>query len=212
MTGPLIALSCLAAFCAAGGESGPLYKMLTHSEPAHVAAGVAQPAASTLSLPGHDIIHEVHGAAGISALIAAVVGMALAWVFYGGALVDPGDIKKQMSGLHSFLVNKWHFDELYDTMFMKPMHIVGTWCSAFDKKFLDGTIHALARGAVSIGKWDRMFDEKVVDGMVNLVGSATASVGNSFRVLQTGKLRQYVMFIAVGVLALAVLLFAVFPK
>jgi NADH-quinone oxidoreductase subunit L len=213
MTGPLIALSVLAAFCAVWGESGPLYKMLTHSEPAHVAAGVATPAvASALTLPGHDAIHAVHGTAGIAALVAAVVGMLLAWVFYGGALVDPGEIKKQMSGVHSFLSNKWHFDELYDTMFMKPMHIVGTWCVAFDKKYLDGTLHGLARGTINVSKWDRAFDEKFVDGMVNLVGSATSKVGSSFRVLQTGRLRQYVMFIAVGVLALFVLLLAIFPK
>lgn len=213
MTVPLIALSILAAFCAVGGEDGRLYKMLVHSEPAHLADGVAAPAvASSLTLPGHDAIHAVHGTAGVSALVAALVGMLLAWVFYGGRLVDPGEIKKQMSGLHSFLSNKWHFDELYDTMFMKPMHIVGAWCTAFDKKFLDGTLHGLARGTVNVSNWDRAFDEKVVDGMVNLVGSATTKVGHTFRVLQTGRLRQYVMFIAVGVLALFVLLLAVFPK
>jgi NADH-quinone oxidoreductase subunit L len=213
MTGPLIALSILAAFCAVGGEQGFLYKMLTHSEPGHVEAGVATPAVATaLSLPSHAAIHEVHFTAGTCAFIAALAGMALAWVFYGGALVDPGQIKKQMSGLHSFLINKWHFDELYDFMFMRPMHIVGSWCTKFDQKFLDGTLHGLASGTVKISNWDRAFDEKFVDGMVNLVGTATTKVGHSFRVLQTGKLRQYVMFIAVGVLALFVLLFAVFPK
>ena len=213
MTGPLIALSVLAAFCAVWGEDGPLYKMLIHSEPAHVAAGVATPAvADALTLPGHSAINAVHGTAGVAALVAAVVGMLLAWVFYGGALVDPGEIKKQMSGVHSFLSNKWHFDELYDTMFMKPMHIVGSWCVAFDKKYLDGTLHGLARGTINVSKWDRAFDEKFVDGMVNLIGSATSKVGSSFRVLQTGRLRQYVMFIAVGVLALFVLLLTIFPK
>lgn len=212
MTVPLIALSVLAAFCAIGGEDGVLYRMLIHSEPAHVAAGVDAPAVSNLTLPGHHAIHEVHTAAGIAALIAAVVGMALAWVFYGARLVDPGEVRRQMSGLHSFLVNKWHFDELYDAMFMRPMHIVGSWCTAFDRRFLDGTLHALARGSVRIATWDRVFDEKIVDGLVNVLGSATQTVGQAFRVLQTGRLRQYVMFIAVGVLAVFLLLFAIFPK
>ena len=95
---------------------------------------------------------------------------------------------------------------------LSSFSIVGAWCTAFDKKYLDGTLHGLVSLAIGVSKWDRVFDEKVVDGMVNLVGSATTKVGHSFRVLQTGKLRQYVMFIAVGVLALFLLLFAVFPK
>ena len=212
MKGPLIALSFLAAFCAIGGEQGILYKLLVHSEPVHVAEGVAAPAVSTLALPGHGAIHEVHSTAGVAALIAAVSGMGLAWVFYGAKLVDPEELKKQMSGLHQFLVNKWNFDELYDFMFMRPMHIVGTWCTGFDKKFLDGTLHGLARGAVHIAKWDRKFDETFIDGLVNLIGSATNKLGHTVRALQTGKLRQYVMFIAVGVLALFMLLFVAFPR
>jgi hypothetical protein len=38
MTAPLIVLSVFAIFVAIGGEEGPLYKLLTHSEPAGVAA------------------------------------------------------------------------------------------------------------------------------------------------------------------------------
>jgi NADH-quinone oxidoreductase subunit L len=51
-----------------------------------------------------------------------------------------------------------------------------------------------------------------VDGLVNLVGNAVFSVGRSLRTVQTGSLRQYVMFIALGVLTLFVLLYAGFPK
>ncbi len=209
MTGPLIALSVLAAFCAIGGEDGVLYRMITFAEPVHVAQGVT---GAGLVLPGHAAVHEVHSVAGIAALIAAVTGLGLAWVFYGAKLVDPADVKRQMSAVHAFLINKWHFDELYDTMFVRPMHVVGGLAVSFDRRFLDGTLHGLVRGTVKVSEWDRRFDERVVDGLVNLVASATGSVARSFRTLQTGRVRQYVMFIAVGVLALFVLLFAMFPK
>ena len=47
---------------------------------------------------------------------------------------------------------------------------------------------------------------------MNLVGDVTRSVGFSLSVFQTGRIRQYVMFIAVSVVALFALLFAFLPK
>ena len=63
--------------------------------------------------------------------------------------------------------------------------------------------------AVSMARWDRIFDETIVDRLVNVVGSGTRTVGNSLRVVQTGRLRQYITFIAIGVVGLffVVLLF-----
>ena len=52
----------------------------------------------------------------------------------------------------------------------------------------------------------------VVDGFVNLVGNSTHSLGLGLRVFQTGRIRQYVTFIAVSVVTLFVLLFALYPK
>ena len=47
---------------------------------------------------------------------------------------------------------------------------------------------------------------------VNLVGNGTRRFGVSLRVFQTGRMRQYVMFIAVSVLVLFALLFAFVPR
>ena len=63
-----------------------------------------------------------------------------------------------------------------------------------------------------VGTIDRKFDEQFVDGLVNVVGNVTRSVGVSLAVFQTGRIRQYVMFIAVSVVALFALLFAFMPK
>ena len=57
-----------------------------------------------------------------------------------------------------------------------------------------------------------MIDEKFIDGLVNLIGRATFSAGSSLRVVQTGRLRQYVMFIVVGVVALFAVLYTTFPN
>ncbi len=212
MTGPLLVLSVLAAFVAIGGESGPLYRLLSASEPTNVAAGAVGSATVLTSLPGHEAIHAVHSQAGTYALLAAFSGLLVAYLLYGKRVLDPAEIGRQFRGLHTFLVEKWRFDDLYDAMFVKPVHIVSAWFATFDRVVIDGLLHGASRLTVSVAKWDRAFDEQFVDGIANRLSDATWSIGRSFRVVQTGRLRQYVMFIAVSVLALFVLLFAFFPR
>jgi NADH-quinone oxidoreductase subunit L len=212
MTGPLVLLAVFAAFCAIGGESGPLFRWLLESEPAGLADGVAATAATAIALPSHADVGVVHGTAGAAALLVAFAGTLIAFLLYGLGIVNPAEIKRQFSAVHQFLVEKWQFDTLYDAMFVRPVHIVASWCTWIDRAVFDGFLHRTCRCAVDVSRWDRKFDEGVVDGLVNLVGNVVFSAGRSLRAVQTGKLRQYVMFIAVGVLTLFVLLFAFFPQ
>jgi NADH-quinone oxidoreductase subunit L len=211
MTWPLVVLSVFAIFVAFGGEEGPLYRLLTHSEPAGLAAGVAG-GASGIVLPAHAAIHAVHPDAGGLALIAAFSGLLLAFLIYGLRVVDPADIARQLRGLHGFLVEKWEFDNLYEVMFVRPVMVVARWFATFDRVVIDGLLHGLANVTLDISVLDRRFDEGVIDGMVNAVGDAIFAVGRSLRVIQTGNLRQYIMFIAVGVVALFMLLMMFFPQ
>ena len=144
-------------------------------------------------------------------MAAAFSGALLAYILYGTKLVNVEQMKTQLSGIHGFLANKWHFDDLYDALFMKPAHKVAAFCAWFDKTVFDSILHGSAKLVVLVSQWDRMFDEKVVDGFVNLLGTSTQSVGRSFKVVQTGRLRQYVMFIVLGVVALFAVLFTTFP-
>ncbi len=209
MTAPLLVLSVFAAFCAVGGEQGGLFKMLAFSEPAGVAAGLS---GESISLPSHHAIHAVHSTAGTYALIAAAAGTLLAYLLYGVRLVNPGDVKRAFSGLHTFLVEKWRFDDLYDVAFVRPVHVVAHWAAAVDKNVFDRILHSACHVGIWVSKWDRLFDEKVIDGLVNWTGSVTFGVGRSLRAVQTGRLRQYVMFIALSVIALFVLLFLLLPS
>jgi NADH-quinone oxidoreductase subunit L len=212
MFAPLLILSVFAAGCALGGEQGYLYQMIGNSEPLGVAAGVEHSGVANIALPSHHAIHEVHGTAGIAALLAAALGTITAFFLYCRPVVNPEMIKRQFSGVHGFLVEKWQFDNLYDAAFVRPAHVVGRWCAGFDRNVLDWVLHSAAKTAIWIGTVDKRFDEKIVDGLVNVVGNVTRSVGMSLTVFQTGQLRQYVMFIAISVVALFALLFAFMPK
>ncbi|HEY0980978.1 NADH-quinone oxidoreductase subunit L [Schlesneria sp.] len=216
MTVPLIVLAVLAAACAWPGESGPLYRLITDSETVPAATRVVSAGASQVTLPshhGHDSdVHHVHPMAGFLALVAAFVGMGLAYLLYVKKSVDPDQVRRQFSSVYDFLVNKWRFDTLYDVMFVAPVHVVAKWCVNFDRKVLDSILHGAAGLTVMVSKLDRKFDETFIDGLVNLVGSMTYTVGSSLKAVQTGHLRQYVMWIAVGVIVLFGALYTTIPK
>jgi NADH-quinone oxidoreductase subunit L len=211
MTGPLIVLSLFAAFVALAGEEGSLYRLLINSEPAGLANGLPIGSTAAIAHPSHDLIHAVHSEAGAYALLVACIGAVVAYVLYGARIVDPADIKRQLAGTHRFLVEKWQFDNLFDVMFVRPVHVVASWCAAIDRKFIDGFLHGVCRWTIDVSRFDRKFDESVVDGLVNLVGDVTYGIGRSLRNIQTGRLRQYVMFLAAGVVFLFLLLYTLFP-
>jgi len=212
MTGPLLVLSVFAAFCAIGGEEGPLWGLLIHSEPVGVADGVEATAPGHIALPSHHAVHEVHSEAGFYALVVAGVGAVLAYLFYGVRILNPADVQKQLSGLHEFLVEKWRFDELYDVMFVRPVHVVASWIATFDRVVIDGFLHGVSKSAIDVSKLDRKFDETVIDGLVNWVGTKTFAIGRSLSVVQTGRLRQYVMFIAGGLFGVLMLVYLLAQK
>jgi NADH-quinone oxidoreductase subunit L len=69
----------------------------------------------------------------------------------------------------------------------------------------DGLLHWLAGATVAVSRWDRLFDEQVIDGAVNWTAKTVYTGGASLRGLQTGRLRQYVMFIVLGIVGIWVL-------
>jgi NADH-quinone oxidoreductase subunit L len=212
MTGPLVVLSFFAIFCAVGGEEGPLYRLIGFSETVPADHAHRHHGAVDLILPGHHEVHAVHSTAGTLALLSAVAGMSLAYVLYVGRWLNPADVRRAVPAAYDFLVDKWRFDALYDVVFVRPTHIVAGWCTAFDKHVLDFLLNSSAQAMVWVSKWDRRFDESMIDGFVNLVGNVAYSAGRSLRAVQTGRLRQYVMWIAFGVVVLFAALFVALPK
>ncbi len=78
--------------------------------------------------------------------------------------------------------------------------------SDIDKKIIDSLIDGLALATRKVANvWDAVVDRRIVDGLFNGVAYRTWDVGLALRVIQTGKLRQYVMFIVIGTVAMLVL-------
>ena len=94
---------------------------------------------------------------------------------------------------------------MYDWLFVRPTHAVARLVAAVDRRWIDGLIDGSARltgGLAAV--WDRLVDRLVVDGSVNLFASGVYALGVWLRRVQTGRLRQYVLFVAIGALAIFV--------
>ena len=137
------------------------------------------------------------------AFATGIVGISLAAVFYWWKFLDTEETRVSFRPFHRFLLNKWWFDELYDWLFVKPTHVISRFIAAVDHQVLDRFLHALAWGTrLASLAWDRVIDRAIVDGLANSIGRYMHSLGLSLRAIQTGQLRQYVMYIVIGTVAL----------
>ena len=62
-------------------------------------------------------------------------GLLLATIIYlWGHMLEPKELKQTFSPLHSWLWNKWWFDELYWAVFVVPTMIVSKTAAKFDRE------------------------------------------------------------------------------
>jgi NADH-quinone oxidoreductase subunit L len=134
-------------------------------------------------------------------------GIFLAACLYWWGYLSPADVRKQFSPLYTLLWSKWYFDELYDAIFVRPTLVISRFIANIDKQWIDWIIDLLASATVWFSKmWDLVADRTIVDGFVNLFAAWTYSLGLSLRTVQTGRIRQYVLFIVVGAIGIFILI------
>ena len=136
-----------------------------------------------------------------------VGGILLAAMLYWWGILSPADVRRQFAPLHTTLWNKYYFDELYDFLFVRPTHVLARLFASIDKDVIDKVIDLSAKVAVWFSRaWDLIVDRGIVDSIANLSATWTYSLGTSLRTVQTGRIRQYVLFIVVGAIAIFVLI------
>ena len=141
------------------------------------------------------------------AFLTSLCGFFLAVLFYGWRSLDPSDVRRQFRPIYRLLLNKWWFDELYDFLFVRPTLLLSRIVAGIDKRWIDWLVDSTASLTTSLSRWgDRWIDNGIVDGLANLTARWTCNVGLSFRRVQTGRLRQYVMFIVLGTVAIFILI------
>jgi len=139
-----------------------------------------------------------HDLVGILALLSAGIGVILAMIVYYYGYLDPADTKAQFQGVYQFLWNKWHFDELYRWVFVRPALVAARVCRWIDSKLIDGFVDGSGRSTVRTARGSGRFDLNIIDGLANLTATVVYGVGGWLRVFQTGMIRNYVLFLALA--------------
>jgi NADH-quinone oxidoreductase subunit L len=122
----------------------------------------------------------------LASVTIAVIGVAIGWRLFGvefGAIRWPArpervrELAARVPFLYRASLNKWWFDDLYHLLFM----VIG--------------------GRVAAAIW--WFDREVVDGSVNAIGTSTVDAGRGLRQVQTGRVQNYALGIALGLIVMA---------
>ena len=202
MTVPLIVLAVF-SFAVAWGlppwdaEASYLGKILHSAQPSAVAADFAS-VEKLLETPGG----WVHPVSGLLALGAALLGALFAALVYYYNALDAAETKEQFAWLYRLFDRKWYFDELYSAALVRPAVVVAYWCRAVDTRAIDGLIDGLGRLTVRVSKLDGRIDNNIVDGLVNVIADAIHGAGVRFRRVQTGFIRNYVLFLVLAAIAI----------
>jgi NADH:ubiquinone oxidoreductase subunit 5 (subunit L)/multisubunit Na+/H+ antiporter MnhA subunit len=196
MTVPLVILALLAAVSAwnVPGTNIGLEPLVRQSQPAGIAEDM-----------GHGD-PDNHLKAEWFAFATAVVGFLLATATYLWHKIDPKEVRRTFAPLYWLFFHKWWFDELYAFLFVRPLLAVSRWVSAIDKRGIDWLADNSARAVVAIARLDDWIDRIFVDSLVERIAQWTYALGLRLRVVQTGNVRQYVMWIVVGTVGLFVLM------
>jgi NADH-quinone oxidoreductase subunit L len=128
----------------------------------------------------------IDGALIIASVGIAAAGIAVAWRLFGVELPgfrrapDPERVRAlsaRVPFLYRASLNKWWFDELNDLLFIR----IG--------------------GRVAAAMW--WFDREIVDGIVNGLGAVTRASGRGLSQVQTGRVQNYALGIALGLIVMA---------
>ena len=213
MVHPLLILSVMAIGVAWANPLSPgteLGYLLEASRPEAVAGQTLAGLGSDVVVPDEHLSHmsRVKVPVTLLATLSGLIGIALAFLMYAtpaNKFLKASEVQAQFGGVHNFLRNKWWFDELYDFLFVRPSKVIGGFASAVDKNIFDTIIHFTARAAKKVANvWTKILDGFVIDGFVDWLGCSVYRVGTSLRRVQTGNLRQYVLFIVIGAVAIFV--------
>ena len=168
MLGPLVVLAILSfvgGWIGIGGRFehflAPVFQAGTAAELAHETAGEAAGSGTETLLM-------------LISVAAAVSGFLLAWTLYFRRPQLPARIATSLGGLYQAVVHKYYIDELYATLFVKPL--------------IDGSTTILWHG----------IDQGAIDAAVNDSADAARHVSDSVRHMQSGNLRSYAGWVAAG--------------
>ncbi len=133
---------------------------------------------------GEAAVHQLELILAGVAVVAALIGWAVAYWLYVSNPRKADDLAKSMRPAYTTLLNKFYVDELYAAFVVRPLLWLSTnvFWKAADVAGIDGTVNGIAHGA--------------------------AAIGDTVRHSQSGNTRSYAVWVVAGaIVVLAVIFF-----
>ena len=108
----------------------------------------------------------------------SLIGITLASLMYLRHKIDPAAIANKFPALYRFSLNKWYFDDIYNSVFVR------------------GT-RRLARQVLEV-------DYNVVDGAVNFTGFLAVISGEGLKYFENGRAQFYALIVFLAVLGIVI--------
>jgi len=173
MTIPLVVLAVLSIF---GGFIG-FPHALGHS--IHFTHWLDHFLSPVMIMPA---MHMSIGTEAILMVVATIIALGslyFAWSMYkknGQLALEDKDIK---SSLHRTLLNKYWFDEIYDSLFRRSLDKISSF----------------------FARWT---ETKIIDASVDGTGKLSRKIGGQFRLLQNGSMYIYIVIMVLGLIAMLI--------
>jgi NADH-quinone oxidoreductase subunit L len=174
MLAPLVILAALSV-CGGWVGSFRFERFLSPVFQAGTGASVSNVSTNALASP-NERKEEVSSETLLTAVAlgAAALGLYLAFLMYYQRPQLPDQIAASLGGFYDAVVHKYYVDDLYATLFVKPL--------------LDASTRILWQG----------IDRDVIDAAVDNGADGAREISDSVRHMQSGNLRSYAGWIAVG--------------
>ena len=174
MLAPLVILAALSV-CGGWVGSFRFERFLSPVFQAGTGASVSNVSTNALASP-NERKEEVSSETLLTAVAlgAAALGLYLAFLMYYQRPQLPDQIAASLGGFYDAVVHKYYVDDLYATLFVKPL--------------LDASTRILWQG----------IDRDVIDAAVDNGADGAREISDSVRQMQSGNLRSYAGWIAVG--------------
>ncbi|KPM25355.1 NADH:ubiquinone oxidoreductase subunit L [Citromicrobium sp. RCC1885] len=130
-----------------------------------------------------NLVHTMHGVplwVKLTATIAMLLGLAIAWLSYIRNPKLPEAAAEQLGPIYRFFLNKWYFDELYNFLFVKPAFWLGRvfWkvldIGIIDRFGPDGAAWVVRQGSVGAKRFQSgMLNTYALIMLLGLVAAIT---------------------------------------
>jgi len=142
--------------------------------------------------------HEAHTRALIVSLGVLILGVLGAALLYLWRKIDPARVTAKLGRVYTIVANKYYIDEMVNASVVRGTTALSRILTWIDENIVDGLVLLMGRIHKALGFACAWVDKHIVDGLVNLVASLTQVCGSVVRLVQTGRIQQYVSFAAAG--------------